>query len=84
MNNEEKIMQTLDKILGEMTEMRSDISKLNQNVAKIEVEHGKKLDALFDGHLTVTRQLAELKATVAEMAPTVVALDVLHQMREHK
>ncbi len=65
-------------------EMRKDINKLNQTVAAIEVGHGKKLDALYDGYVDASRKIDTLQATVDEIAPTVVALDVLQQMRGTK
>lgn len=68
---------------GQLT-LETDLRKLNQTVAVIEVEHGKKLNALMDGNKDLNRKADTLQATVDDMAPTVTALDVLHQMRGNK
>lgn len=91
MNNEEKILELLEKMderFRKMDERQStfeeELRKLNQAVAVIEVEHGKKLNALVDGYKDLNRKADTLQATVDDMAPTVTALDVLHQMRGNK
>ncbi len=78
-------IQAIDALMdSKLQPMQEDIRKLNQTVAVIEVEHGKKLDVLFDGHMDMNRKIDTLQATVDEMASTVLALDVLHQTWQHK
>lgn len=58
---EDKTFELLTKMYGEFTEFRKDmnsfrketkedIRSLKNDVLRIEQEHGKKLDALFDGY----------------------------------
>lgn len=84
MNNEEKILTLLEAMQSDIAELKKDTRTINQRVAVIEVEHGKKLNALVDGYKDLNRKADTLQATVDDMAPTVTALDVLHQMRGDK
>ena len=65
---EDKTFELLTKMYGEVTEFRKDmnafrketkedIRSLKNDVLRIEQEHGKKLDALFDGYNQVYEKL---------------------------
>ena len=76
MNNEEKILAMLEQMQG-------DISQLNQNVAKLEqMPHQIQLIAEAQAHQG--DKLDKLQKSVDDMAGTVAALDVLHQMQPHE
>lgn len=49
------------KLDARLESIQSDIRKLNQTVAKIEVDHGKKLTALFDAHVDNVRHASTLE-----------------------
>lgn len=90
MGNEEKILQALaelkagqDELRTGQADLRADLNRLNQTVAKIEVEHGRKLDALYDGYQDVSRKVDAVKTTADGLAETVTALDVYHRLQRH-
>jgi uncharacterized protein YoxC len=76
MNNEEKILQMLK-------EMHGDIRRIDGSIAKLEtLPHQVQLAAEAVQH--TNEKIDTLQRTVDDMAPTVTALDVLHQMRSHQ
>ena len=44
----DKILKGQQKMQKELTEVKEDVRNISKTVAKIEVEHGEKLEALFD------------------------------------
>lgn len=60
MNNEEKILAMLEQLQRGQTTVQGDIRQLNQTVAKIEVEHGYKLNALYKAHVDTIRNASTL------------------------
>ena len=45
---QEKLISRVDKIEENQQEMKTEMTKISQTVARIEVEHGEKLDILLD------------------------------------
>lgn len=57
MTNEEKILAALSQIQGDISNLKANITELQEDVkfvrgvtVRMENDHGKKLDALFDGY----------------------------------
>ncbi len=50
MNNEEKIFNLLEKVYFDLQETKDRLGNVEKTVVRIENEHGRKLDALFDGY----------------------------------
>ncbi|MCL2539479.1 MAG: hypothetical protein FWE66_03990 [Oscillospiraceae bacterium] len=81
MNNEEKLLSILETIQGDIksidarlsgvehnqSEMYEEIRGLSQTVAKIEVEHGNKLSALYDAHIDTVRNATTIKELDAKI-----------------
>lgn len=68
MNNEEKILQMLGELaegqreLAEgQRELAEDQRELNQRVARIEVEHGKKIDLILENQMDNNRNIEDLQ-----------------------
>lgn len=67
MNSEDRILEMIEQIyIGQqeagkrLDSIAHDIDRLNQNVTKIEMEQGQKLDALFDGYSEISNQIKKL------------------------
>lgn len=66
----------MEKMYGEMQEMKSEmaqmktkvdkIDSIEKTVLKIENDHGKKLEALFDGYKQNTEKLDRIEAKVSK------------------
>lgn len=62
--------------------MKAEMQQLNHRIAKIEEEHGKKLDALFDGYRLLSEkidQLSKVKAQEEDMVIVKAAIKDLSQ-----
>lgn len=62
-----KIDENKKEIAGvkeELTEVKEDVRNISRTVAKIEVEHGEKLQALFDGFQAQDEKKEELKKRI--------------------
>lgn len=66
MNNEEKIIGMLEQLFISQQETNKRLDKLEQNVARIEVNHGQKLDALFDGYKMMSEKIDQLSLVEAQ------------------
>ncbi|NLU49254.1 MAG: hypothetical protein GXX09_02415 [Syntrophomonadaceae bacterium] len=44
-------------VIDHLVKMSEELDKLRQNVARIEIEHGEKLSALFDGYKGMVEKL---------------------------
>ncbi len=66
MNNEEKIIGMLEQLFISQQETNKRLDKLEQNVARIEVNHGQKLDALFDGYKMLSEKIDQLSLAEAQ------------------
>lgn len=49
-------------VIEHLVKLNEGQEKLNQAIAKIEIEHGEKLSALFDGYQSITETLADHSA----------------------
>ena len=92
MNNEEKILQILEQMQGDMSDMRGDISGLKTDVSSLKTDvkqlqitqenvTNKNIQLLMEAQHDNARKLDTVQATLDDMAPTVTALDVMHQMQ---
>lgn len=72
MNNEEKILKMLEALQSDVTAIKIT----QENVTN------KNIQLLMEAQQDTNRKLDSLQSTVDDMAPTVTALDVLHQMRK--
>ena len=67
--------------------VKSDLDELKDRTLRIELtlenEVANKIGSLYDGHLLNTQKLEQLQESIDEMAPTVLALDVLHKMQTY-
>ena len=61
---QEKLISRVDKIEENQQEMKTEITKISQTVAKIEVEHGEKLEILLDVVTGHTKQISSIKERV--------------------
>ena len=66
MNHEEKIIGMLEQLFISQQETNKRLDKLEQNVARIEVNHGQKLDALFDGYKMMSEKIDQLSLVEAQ------------------
>lgn len=64
MNNEEKILLLLESLNGKVESLNervgnleNEIKFLRETVVKIEVDHGRKLGALFDGYMMLKEKI---------------------------
>ena len=59
-----KIYEEQKKMKEELKELKEDVRNISRTVAKIEVEHGEKLQALFDGFQAQDQKKEELKKRI--------------------
>lgn len=50
MNTEEKILSILETLMTKVDNLEQEVQAVKITTLRIENEHGKKLDALFDGY----------------------------------
>ncbi len=55
------INQRLDTMQADIVTLQGEMRKLNQTVARIENDHGKKIDMLYDAHVDTMRNVATIK-----------------------
>ena len=60
------LTKKMDTINSEMKEVKTEIRQVKNQVTKIEVEHGQKLEALFDGYKQMDSKLDRIE-TQAEI-----------------
>lgn len=61
---QDELFKGQEAIIEEQKEMKEDLKKLSQTVAKIEVEHGQKLEILLDVVAGHTDKLNEEKQKI--------------------
>ncbi len=73
MNNEEKILNLLEKVYIDLQETKLDLKETKQDlkevkktVLHIENDHGQKLSALFDGYKQNSDKLDRIEAEVSK------------------
>ena len=86
MNNEEKILSVLETINGRLenleagqakleagqAKLEGDLTIVRGSVVRIENEHGKKLDALLEGHALLHEKLDRIEQRVSEQDETIL------------
>lgn len=77
---EDKIFDLLAKLHSDMTEqfksVKEDIKGLKNDIIRMENNHGKKLDALFDGYKQLSEGQEEVKSQVSALTEKVDSQDV--------
>ena len=79
---EDKIFELLEKmyadIKGELNDIKTELSKKadKTDIVRIENEHGKKLDILFDGYKQLAEGQEEIKSQLAELSAKVEKQDI--------
>lgn len=66
----------------ELEPIKEDIDEIKKVAAKVDHDVVPKISALHDGYQLHNDKLDNVQASIDEMAPTVTALDVLHQMQK--
>ena len=61
---QEKLISRVDKIEENQQDMKTEMTKISQTVARIEVEHGEKLEILLDVVTGHTKQISSIKERV--------------------
>ena len=83
---EDKTFDLLSKMYGEFTEFRKetkeDITSLKQGMLRIEQNHGRKLEALFDGYKQVYEKLETVEKKVDNLSDKVDRHDIRIQVIE--
>ena len=88
---EDKTFELLTKLYSEFTEFREDmnsfrketkedIRSLKNNVLRIEQEHGKKLNALFDGYKQTYEKLETVESKLDALSDKVERHDIKIQV----
>ena len=62
--SKEKLISKVYKIEENQQEMKTEMTKISQTVARIEVEHGEKLEILLDVVTGHTKQISSIKERV--------------------
>lgn len=60
-----KLEDLIVKVLENQTKMQMDIDSIKSTVMNIEQDHGKKLEALFDGYKQNSDQLTSIQNEVS-------------------
>ena len=84
---EDKTYELMTRIYNEFTSFKSDMNEfrketkedlrgLKNDVIRLENEHGKKLDALFDGYKQLTEGQEEIKSQLKVLSSKVEKQDM--------
>ena len=79
---EEKTFELMEEmysdIKGELTDIKQILNKKadKTDIVRIENEHGKKLEALFDGYKQLTEGQEEIKSQLTELSSKVEKQDI--------
>jgi len=77
---EDKAFELLEKMYAEFSEFRNEtntrLDKVEGHITRIEIEHGKKLDALFDGYMQLSQGQEEIKSQLKELSSKVEKHDI--------
>ena len=63
-------------IKDDITGIKDDIRGLKKDIIRIENDHGRKLDALFDGYKQLAEGQEEIKSQLAALSAKVESQDV--------
>lgn len=66
MNNEDKILAMLDILAQGQIRIENELADLKGIVIRIENDHGRKLDALFDGYQQNASKLDRIEEKVQQ------------------
>lgn len=76
---ENKIFDLMEKMYGEMQEMKGEMQEVKsrlgiveKTVLNIENDHGKKLEALFDGYKQNSDQLERVEKKVSSQEEIII------------
>ncbi|HHU63974.1 MAG TPA: hypothetical protein GXZ32_07215 [Clostridiales bacterium] len=61
-----KLTVDMDKIKGEIGSIKEEISSIRNTVIRIENDHGRKLNALFDGYKQNAEKLTRIEEEVSK------------------
>lgn len=71
--SQEKMYADLKEGQGKIcTELKSEISEVKKTVIRIENDHGKKLEALFDGYKQNSEKLNRIEDEVAKHKEVII------------
>ena len=77
---DDKVFELLEKIYADLKSdigsVRKEIQTVGNQVAKLENEHGKKLDALMDGYKQLAEGQEEIKAQLTDLTSRVEKQEV--------
>lgn len=59
-----KVDERFSTLEGDVSGLKEDVSSVKKTAAKIEVEHGSKLNALLDGYKQNSEQIEQIKNEV--------------------
>ena len=79
-----KIDDKFGKIDGRFDSLESEMQSISNTVVRIEVEHGAKLAALFDGFATLTEGQTVMREDITDIKKTVHRLEdkiAVHDLR---
>ena len=83
---EDKSFELLERMYSEFTDFRKETTEkldgLKKDVLRIENDHGKKLEALFDGYKKHERQLDTIEQKVDDISEKVDRHDIKIQVIE--
>ena len=80
----EKIDKRFDNLENDNKDIRTEMQSISNTVVRIEVEHGAKLAALFDGFATLTEGQTEIRKDITDIRNTVHRLEdktAVHDLR---
>lgn len=65
-NRVDVLTNIVDGLTGQVGELKDQVDSLKNIVIRVENDHGKKLQALFDGHAQLRNQLERIEEKVSE------------------
>lgn len=74
----------LDNLDSRLTNVEDRLTNVEKTVAKIEIEHGEKLSALFDGYKQTNDRLDRMESKIDAMSLKLESHDVKIQVIESK
>ena len=81
------IRNEMKEVKDRLTNVENDITNIRHSIAVIEIEHGEKLDALYDGWLANTEKLerqSELEARVEKLEIDMAAVHMTLKKKRKK
>ncbi len=72
----QEVRSEFQGVKADIQEVKADIKKVSNQVIKLENEHGKKLDALFDGYQQVLEGQIEIRKQLNNLTSKVESQDV--------